>query len=450
MIHKVLLSFRVAVLLVTVMGTWNPQALLGQGNTALESSKSPIEWLTRQITPNALVPEPAPQRRRLVLSYRPAEESSPLLQKSFVYDAALSAIAFSLTGHREKAALVLHALARQIRPDGSLWFSYNTKNTWPDEMDHDFGQVRGGAIAWCGYAFSLYLDMFPPKDTDPSGLVRERVQFLKAATNLAEYLLSLQIQDPTSQRYGLMLGGWGRVGLRFNSQRREVEEVYFPGPVPFVSTENNISIYFFLTKLAKITEEDRYRRAAESIAQSLARALWDESKGQFWMGFNGPDEVNRGGALDCASWGALFWLARGDSDRARRSLETARRLYWNRDGPAQGHRPYYDWPIYEDRKVGEWFFPDAPAKQWKDLPIVWSEGSLGVALAYLRLEDKKQATEILEGLEPLIDKDGGLLYASRDVPYHFSKLPSVAGTAWWVFLQEALEDPARLPNFLND
>ena len=104
-------------------------------------------------------------------------------------------------------------------------------------------------------------------------------------------------------------------------------------------------------------------------------------------------------------------------------------------------------------KIGKWgngFFPDAPAKQWKDLPIVWSEGSLGVALAYLRLEDKKQATEILEGLEPLIQEDGGLLYASRDVPYHFSKLPSVAGTAWWVFLQEALEDPARLPNFLND
>ena len=449
MIHKVFLSSRVAVLLVTVMGTWNTQALLGQGNTALESSKSPIEWLTRQITPNALVPEPAPQRRRLILSYKPAEESSPLLQKSFVYDAALSAIAFSLTDHREKAALVLHALARQIRPDGSLWFSYNTKNTWPDEMSHDFGQVRGGAIAWCGYAFSLYLDMFPPKNTDSTGLARERVRFLKAATDLAEYLLSLQIQDPTSQRYGLMLGGWGRVGLRFNSQRGEVEEVFSPGPVPFVSTENNISIYFFLTKLAKITGEDRYARAAESIAQSLARALWDESRAQFWMGFNGPDEVNRGGALDCASWGALFWLARGDSDRARRSLETARQLYWNRDGPAQGHRPYYDWPIYEDRKVGEWFFPDASAKQWKDSPIVWSEGSLGVALAYLRLEDKKQATEILEGLEPLIQEDGGLLYASRDVPYHFSRLPSVAGTAWWVFLQEALKDPDRLPNFLN-
>jgi len=449
MIHNVFLSSRVAVLVVTAMGAWNTQALLGQGNATLESSKSPIEWLTRQITPNALVPEPAPQRRRLILSYKPAEESSPLLQKSFVYDAALSAIAFSLTGHREKAALVLHALARQIRPDGSLWFSYNTKNTWPDEMNHDFGQVRGGAIAWCGYAFSLYLDMFPPRNTDPTGLARERVRFLQAATDLAEYLLSLQIQDRTSQRYGLMLGGWGRVGLRFNSQRGEVEEVYSPGPVPFVSTENNISIYFFLTKLAKITGEDRYARAAESIAQSLAHTLWDESKGQFWMGFNGPDEVNQGGALDCASWGALFWLARGDSARARRSLETARRLYWNRDGSAQGYRPYYDWPIYEDREVAEWFFPDTPDQQWKDLPIVWSEGSLGVALAYLRLEDEKQATEILEGLEPLIQKDGGLLYASRDVPYHFSKLPSVAGTAWWIFLQEALEDPDRLPNFLN-
>ncbi len=446
------LSSQVAVLLVTVMGTWNTSpALLGQENAALESSKAPIEWLTRQITPNALVPEPAPQRRRMVLSYQPSpgEESSPLFQNSFVYDVALSAIAFSLTGHRENAALVLHALARQIRPDGSLWFAYNTKNTWPDEMSHDFAQVRGGAIAWCGYAFSLYLDIFPPKNTDPSGLVRERVQFLKAATHLAEYLLSLQIQDPTSQRHGLMLGGWGRVGLRFNSQLGEVVEVYFPGPVPFVSTENNISIYFFLTKLAKITGEDRYARVAESIAQSLVRALWDESGAQFWMGFQGSDEVNRGGALDCASWGALFWLARGDSSRARRSLETARRLYWNRDGPVEGHRPYYDWPIYEDRKVAEWFFPGTPGKQWKDLPIVWSEGSLGVALAYLRLEDKKQATEILEGLKPLIHKDGGLLYASRDVPYHFSRLPSVAGTAWWVFLQEALEDPDRLPNFLN-
>ena len=443
-------SVRAPILLTTtVVALAFSGPLQGQEIRPQRSFELSLLWLTRQIIPNDVVPEPVSERRHLVLSYGPSREEprSPLLQKSFVYDVALTAIAFSLSGRREEAAFVLHSLERQVRPNGSLWFSYNTKNIWPDGINHDYALVRSGAIAWSGYAFCHYLETFPSSKNDPQGLVRERAHFLRVAERLADYLLSLQVQDSASAQFGLVRGGWGTVRLKWDRQRQLVEEVYVPGPVEFVSTEHNLSTYFFLAKLAQLTKSPNYRLAAQTIAESLERFLWDQSRGQFWMGIGGSGELNRAGALDCASWGALFWLARGETAKARRALETAQRLYRSRDRGAEGHRPYYDWPIYEEREVAGFYFPGEPGKQWKNFPLVWSEGSLGVALGYMRLGEHKVAKRILNRLSPLIQPDGSVLCASHGVPFQFSPLPSVAGTAWWVILQKALTDPNVLPSF---
>ena len=85
-------------------------------------------WLHRQVTPNRAVTDPNPARRRLIVSYDSSPEDSPHgSHRSATYDNALAALAFLIGGDTDGAAFTLHALARLIRPNGSLWFSYNTR-----------------------------------------------------------------------------------------------------------------------------------------------------------------------------------------------------------------------------------------------------------------------------------------------------------------------------------
>ena len=76
-----------------------------------------------------------------------------------------------------------------------------------------------------------------------------------------------------------------------------------------------------------------------------------------WVGILGMDEhgtVNAGDALDAASWGAMYWLAIGDLERAERSLVHADLAYSNTVAVSPtlsiwGYKPYsgtaegFDW-----------------------------------------------------------------------------------------------------------
>ncbi|HEX2646734.1 MAG TPA: hypothetical protein VHO95_05875, partial [Candidatus Dormibacteraeota bacterium] len=88
--------------------------------------------------------------------------------------------------------------------------------------------------------------------------------------------------------------------------------------------------------------------------------------------------------------------------------------------------------------VGRVFFPERPRTEWRELPLVWSEGSLQVALAYLRLGQPEAARRIVRGVEALQERSGGVRYASLDVPYEMSNVPSVAGSAWLILVERAL------------
>ena len=59
-------------------------------------------WLRGQVTPNRVVPDPVPARRRLVVSYDiPPEEFPQGFHRSATYDNALAALAFVITGETE-------------------------------------------------------------------------------------------------------------------------------------------------------------------------------------------------------------------------------------------------------------------------------------------------------------------------------------------------------------
>ena len=415
--------------------------LLGHASTGAAQPVDPaaasLAWLRAQIVPNATVPLPDPMRRGLILSYAPAgRPPGPIHRKSFAYDAALAAIAFTTTGELATAARILHALVRAQRDDGSLWYSYAVDVAWPTEGDHQMGLVRSGANAWVGQALTFYLELRP---AGSARVERERAHFLAAARRIADALLGLRVRAPSAAR-GLVRGGRAFVRLEADPGSSGVREVYDDRPVEWISTEHNLITWFFLTSLHALTREPRYAAAARAIQERLVERVWQEDLGQFAQGLLEDGRLDRRLALDCASWGALFLLAVGERDRAARSAQTADRRYLNTDGAVTGHRPYSNQPVYEDPKVQRRLLPEAPMARWEVHPFVWSEGSLGAALAFARLGDAGRARAIVTQMLKL-RADGGIRYASHSLPYEFAADPSVAGTAWHVIVEEALRVP---------
>ena len=419
-----------------------------QATTAQGSASSDIElrewasasyrWLQGQITPSRTVPDPEPGRRGLLVSYDVPPETGPWYHRSAIYDNALAALAAIVMGDRDRAAYALHAVTRTARPDGSFWFGYNTANDWPSETDHESALVRAGAISWVGYALSFYLEQYPTCSSDDRGCTRERAGFLDAAVRAADYLLSLQVQDPLDVHDGLVRLGAGEIALSYEADGDRIVELYTDRLQLGISTENNISTWFFLRRLAAVTGSDRYSRAANSIRRALLAAVWNDQLGQFNQGVTSTGDPDPLLALDCASWGALFLAAIGEGDKADRSLATVELRYGSRDGAHVGFRPYADTPVYANAEVGHFFFPSDPRKKWEDLPLVWPEGTLGVAFALLRHGERDEARRVVENLGTLRAPGGGLPYASRDVPFHMTAAPAVASAAWLVIVIEAL------------
>ena len=394
-------------------------------------------WLRAKVIPNAVLPAPEPTRRGLLLSYEFSPEKFPrLFHRSATYDDALAALTFLTVGERERAASTLDALARLVRPDGSLWFSYNTADDWPSEANHDTALVRTGAVAWVGYAFTFYLKHSPPCNGD-RGCARERAFFLATAVRLAKYLLTLQVNDQTDARDGLLRLGYGTINLAYSSKEKNVVERYLDEPAKGISTENNISSWFFLRQLAELTGEAAWSQAADRIKHGLLQHLWSDALGQFNEGFASNGSLDSNKALDCASWGALFLLATGETEKAHKALDSTENYYATRDGDAIGYRPYSDSPVFENTEVGRFFFPDDPHKQWRSLPIVWSEGTLGVALAWLHLGQAERARQLVMGLRPL-SENTGLRCATLELPFQMAEVPCVAASAWLVLVVAAL------------
>jgi hypothetical protein len=394
-------------------------------------------WLRAKTIPNSVLPAPEPSRRGLLLSYELSPEKFPLLfHRSATYDDALAALAFLTAGDRERAALTLEALARLVRPDGSLWFSYNTRDDWPSEDDHETALVRTGALAWAGYAFTFYLKHSPPCAED-RGCARERAFFSATAVRLAKYLLTLQVNDPADPRDGLLRLGYGTINLAYSAKTKDITELYLDEPAKGISTENNISAWFFLRQLAELTGETAWSQAVDRIQRGLLKHLWNDALGQFNEGFTASGSLDSVKALDCASWGALFLLATGETEKARKALDVTENYYATRNGEAIGYRPYSDSPVYENPEVGRFFFPDDPRKQWRSLPIVWSEGTLGVALAWLRLGQAERARQLVMGLRPL-SENAGLRCATLELPFQMADVPCVAASAWLVLVVAAL------------
>jgi hypothetical protein len=352
---------------------------------------------------------------------------SPGADRVAIYDNALAVLLDVRLGRRDDAERILSTLARLQRSDGSLVFSFDRHGA-KDAPPY----VRSGALAWVGFAAVAYLDA----SRDGGG----REAIARMAHELARYLLAHQVRSEGDPRDGLVTGGEGN--LLYDVAGGKVRETFTPGEIGWASTEHNIDAYFFLRALGRVAARADYVEAAARIRQALVARLWNAEAGQMNRGVDahGGDDVL---ALDCASWGALFFLAAAEPKRAETSFAVADGRYTARAGPpnaaAVGHRPYARGPLVASRVLEETYV--LPAHDWETARAVWPEGSAGVALAALRLGNKERAEAILAGVEPLRDASGGLPTLTIEVPLEFDRAPSVAGTAWVELVREEIARP---------
>jgi hypothetical protein len=372
----------------------------------------------------ATTPWPSPTDRTRLASVSPGSK------RVSIYDNALVALLDLRLGKRTEAAEILTALARWQRADGSLPFSFDRERAFEAPP-----YVRAGALAWVGFAGVAYLGA----GADGG---EARATIARMCHELARYLLAHEVTRGEDPRDGLITGGEGTLHLTVRDG--VVREDFSSGEISWVSTEHNIDAFFFLRALSQLAQRREYMDAADRIARALSEREWDEAAGQLRRGAD-ADGIDRTLALDCATWGALFFVATNAPARAERSLLASEAHYATRDRArdATGHRPYARGPIVEGEALARRY--GALGGDWESSTAVWPEGSAGVALVALRLGKRDRAAAILDALEPLRAPSGGLPTLTMDVP-PFDTQPSVAGTVWVELVRDELVRPQIPPS----
>lgn len=362
----------------------------------------------------------------------PGNTAEPFLgryKRCMLYDTALGVILLSLAERREKARGLLVSLEHLQNADGSLGFGWNSDG----DGYHNMNYVRTGSVAWAGYAAVIHEHMSKDK------------RFRPFAERVAGFVLRQQVDkargdDPNDPRRGLVTGGrgvWASDYSRFDAAK----------VMTWACTEHALDSYFLLRDLGRLTGKARYTGAAETLKQAMLRTLWCEKEGRFYAGIAADGTLDREHALDASSWGAIFLAAVGEEDKARRALAYVEKTYRTAACGAGGYKAYAG--HYSNHSMTDW---------GPDLKMVWSEGSLGVALARLRLGDveacRRIEREIAAGMQVA---GGGVRYSvyRDDLPLpasavtlvrgrrptdplaDFVRCPTAAGTVWLGLVEHA-------------
>ena len=352
-----------------------------------------------------------------------AYESMGRYGRSTLYDNSIATVVLVMAGKPKEARGILTTLQYLQNKDGSLGYSLNTGDSYYAAD----GYVKTGALCWSGYAAVYYQ------------LRTGDRQFQPMAVRIGDWVLKHQINDVDDPRNGLVTGGYGRYQKGVLVHERTT----------WTCLEHQVDAYSFIKDLARATGRMRYSTAADTIKDAVLKRLWCEEEGRFYAGVNLEEGTDKARALDCASWGAIFALAVGEQDKARRCLEYAEKHYatTSKDGTVRGYRPY-------DGVIGDYArqIPD-----WGQVRTVWSEGSWGVACAALKLGDRAKAKAIaMEMLKmqvgsgrvraPFRGPVGGVYYVTDEMP-DFLACPSAAGTCWQAMVLLSLREQEHLDSF---
>lgn len=420
-----------------------------------------------------------------------------LEHRCWIYDAGVASVVLaSRAGDTpsllDKASGALskireYSVTDRVTSPGTIEFSYQTVEIPGAGPDGSIGDsyLRTGAISWVGYACSFLLGT-PEFDGHP-----DRSGIEAFALEIASFLGDLQVLDPRDYfpRSGLETSAFP--GSRFGSVRGgrgnyDLTTWDFQGePVPWVSTEHNIDVYFFLRDLYHLTGDRALGIRAELVKRSLLQNHWNRKLDRFLQGVADPFQ-----ALDLYTWGALFLDAVGD-DRAPGLLEkvvtdgfmvvqdevttntrktceipnpeggvfTIRDEYlahYYGTGPFLGAKPYLFIPNDSNWEAFTYFncLPPGypyPPPSWPDM--IWGEGTAGWTLARSRILGKDDLyTSLSESLRAIqsLDPRGGLLYSTNTRgSLCFHAWPGIACSAWQILalggVDRFWESDAALP-----
>ena len=323
-----------------------------------------------------------------------------LLNWSWTYDSALTAMAFATAGLRSEAQQLLDQLAALQHMDGSIEEAFNVADGTTEPV------LRSGVIATVGIAGSLY-----DQDFNTS-------RYLSMEQRAASYLLSLQ------GTAGLIRGG---------------------PDVTWYSTQHNLLAYAFLrllgnelTAAGNRPSANSYYTAANQVSSGIESQLLvhNASNVHFIEGLG--DSIQ---SLDADALGAMYLQDHGETNDAQKVLAYAQTAFaltgrsiirssnpatynetYSAAGPFSGFAPY----------VG----PDAPN-------VLWTEGTSEMLVATADLGQSTSALasslSALAGITPgqaPVMADHTLYSAAYGEEYHV--WPSAAGGAWMLV---ALDNP---------
>ena len=347
------------------------------------------------LSSDAVLAEFAP-RTGLVRSFG-VDASHPLSGRTFAYDQALALLAADSLEHRHTARLLADGLLRlQTRHGpqaGGFISSAAALNPAAGRPEY-----RTGIHAVATYALLAHLRSLPRLDP-------RRPELAAAARCAVDWLLNQQAHDGALR--GLVIGGHGVFR----------DGGFDPGAaVPWASTEHNLDAWHTLNLAATVLGRPRAGAAARVLDEAIMNRLWVSGEGHFLQG-RAPDGPDPTEVLDVNSWGAIWLEASG------RHLEALAALghtsgFASVAGPVSGFAPR----------------PVAPAS-----PLVWLEGSAGVAVAQYVTGDADGAESTLGALRPAQQPSGAYPGATRDDPYlEMTTSPAVAATAWVILGAQAV------------
>jgi hypothetical protein len=182
----------------------------------------------------------------------------------------------------------------------------------------------------------------------------------------------------------------------------------------WISTEHNIDYYFLIRELATFKNaknpNNKYVDILKLQQESMIQALWNPSLKTFNQGYNDTAMT-----LDCSSWGAMFLLSVKQREMAINAFEYTEQ-FKKESSTYPGIIGYS--PTFEHQSV-------------------WLEGTVGVAMAALKLKRYKSYKEIkhnIDKLREVIGYEYPLLYSTENEE-NMAALPSTAATAWNLILE---------------
>jgi phage tail protein X len=300
--------------------------------------------------------------------------------------------------------------------------------------------VRTGDMAHLLGALALYKAATGGEEYDPT--------IMKLVTRYFQPL-----QDPKT---GLVRGGYSSGGNGYTDS----------GGVKYVtwaSAEHNFDLFQALVLLSRLVSGSDRKLVSDfytKIGQGLDDKMWDPELRTFNRGYRFAEGPDRAKALDCSSWGALYLLKQaalaaeaGDHAReakyrksAGEALDFVERNYpatWcyqspnGRQGCIAGYKPYAG--KIDDVQDDATHIPI----DWDQVSdLVWSEGTLGVAIANYQMwcqnsagKDGVKCHRFYNLRNQMLDlqslgQTGGLLYTSKRVEGHFTQGEELASLGW--------------------